>query len=239
MTKLSQISAEAERLLGRMREPKRLALQQELMGLCEDRWLALRGPEPSTPLAYALWSVTPPLADLFADLYTAGDAQLDEVLQGHRPAWGLALLALAEIARGNAEGSQVAHEPMMAFESAAAGKHYAARMTALLHGDLPPPALHKHAQRPPLWKALMAIAARTGRSDFEAVLEMIRLLAASQGSSDTALEQLREALDDVGICFVSVEDDQVRFTQRGHAHKAVTKRKLADSLLEIRQMRIG
>lgn len=239
MPKLSQIADEARRLLGRMHESRQLALQQDLVGLCEERWLALRGAEPSTPLAYAQWSVTPPLADLFADLYTAGDAQLNDVLQGHRPAWGMALLALAEIARGNAQGAQIAHEPMMAFESVSAGTRYAARMAGLLRGELAWPALHKHAQQPPLLTALAVIAARTGRCDLEAVLEVIRLLAASKDSSDAALEQLREALADVGIGFVAVEDKQVRYTQHGHEHKPASTGQLADMLLEIRQKQIG
>jgi hypothetical protein len=32
-----------------MHEPRRLALQQDLISLCEERWLAMRGPEPKTP----------------------------------------------------------------------------------------------------------------------------------------------------------------------------------------------
>jgi len=239
MTKLSQIAFEAERLVGRMQETRRLALQRQLVDLCEARWLALRGPEPTTPLAYALWSVTPPLADLFADLYTAGDAQLNDVLGGHRPAWGLALLALAEIARGNAEGARLAYEPMMAFESANAGTRLAGRMAAFLRGELAWPALHKHSQQPPLWTALAVIAARTGRCDLEVVLEAIRLLAASRDSSDAALEQLREALAAAGVSFLAVEDGQVRFARHGHEHKPATPGQLAEMLIDIRQKQIG
>lgn len=235
MPKLSQIAFEAERLLGHMQESKMLALQQALIGLCEARWLELRGPEPATPLAWALWSVTPPLADLFADLYTAGDARLDEALRGHRPAWGLALLALAEIARGNAQGVQAVHEPMMAFESQTAGAQQAARMAALLRGELAWPLLHRHAQQPPLAKALMLLTARTGRCDLEAVFEVIRLLAASKDSADAALEALRAALAEAGIVFVAVEGEEVRYAQRGHAHKATSRKQLAESLLAIRQ----
>jgi hypothetical protein len=239
MPKLSLIAAEAGRLLGHMHEARRLGLQQDLTGLCEAHWQALRGPEPTTPLAHALWSATPPLVDLFADLYTTGDAELDDVLQGHRPGWGLALLALAEIGRGDAEGAQVTHEPMMVFESEKAGAHLAARMAATLHGRMELPPLHKHAPRPPLWKALMVIAAHTGRSDLKAVAEVLRLLAAAPESSDAALEQLRKALDEVGIGFVAVEDDHVCYTQRGHEHKPASLKQLADSLFEIRQMQLG
>lgn len=239
MTKLSQIAFEAERLLGHMHESRRLSLQRELIDLCESHWQELRGPEPGTPLAYAVWSITPPLADLFADLYTAGDARLGEVLLGHRPAWGLALLVLAEIARGNAEGAQIAHEPMMACESETAGKHYMARMADLLRGGRPPPAPHKHAQLPPLQKALVAIASFCGRGDFEAALEAVRLLAASRDSSDAALEELRSMLEEIGISFVTAEDGLVRYTQRGHAHKAATFGEIGDALLEIRRNRLG
>lgn len=239
MSKLSQIAFEAERLVGRMQETRRLALQQELVDLCEARWLALRGPQPTTPLAYALWSITPPLADLFADLHTSGDAQLEKVLGGHRPAWGLALLALAEIARGNAEGARLAHEPMMAFESAAAGALLAGRMAAFLRGELTWPASHKHPQQPPLRTALAVIAIRTGRCDLEAVLEVIRLLAASKDSADAALEQLREALGAAGVSFLAVEDGQVRFARHGHEHKPATTGQIAEMLIDIRQKRIG
>ncbi len=96
MTKLSQIAFEAQRLLGHMGESRQLVLQQDLTGLCESHWSELRGAEPGTPLAYALWSIAPPLADLFADLYTAGDARLNDVLRGHRPALDY-LLALDDI----------------------------------------------------------------------------------------------------------------------------------------------
>lgn len=238
MPKLSLIAAEAERLLGRLPGPRRLALQQDLVGLCEARWHELRGAEPKTPLAHVLWSVTPPLADLFADLYSAGDARLDAVLQGHRPGWGMALLALAEIGHGNAEGARLAHEPMMVFETEQAGMQFAARMAALLHGQPEAALLPKHAQPPPLWKALAAIAAHTGRSDLKAVVEVIRLLA-DPVTSDEALKRLRNALDEVGIRFLGIDDDHVRYMQHGHEHKPVTLHDVGDSLLEIRQMRLG
>jgi hypothetical protein len=238
MPKLSLIAAEAERLLGRMREPKRLALQQALTDLCETRWHELRGREPETPLAHALWSTTPPLADLFADLYAAGDARLDDVLQGHKPGWGMALLAMAEIGRGDAEGARLAHEPMMVFESEKAGAQLAAQMSAALNGRLEFPPLHKHAAGLPLGKALAVIAAHTGRSDLKAVVEVIRLLA-DPATSDPALKALRNALDEVGIRFTGIDDNHVRYTQHGREHKPVTLHDVADSLLEIRQKRLA
>jgi len=238
MPKLSLIAAEAERLLGRLPESGRLSLQQALIDLCEAHWRELRGAQPSTPLAYALWSVTPPLADLFADLYTARDARLTDALQGYRPGWGLALLALAEIGRGNAEGARLAHEPMMAFESEAAGAQLAARMAALLHGPEAAPSLHQHGHQPPLWKALALIAAHSGRCELKAVLEVIRLLA-DPSAADPTLQALRNALEAVGIHFLGIDDAHVRYTQHGHAHKPESIKELGDRLLEIRQLRLG
>lgn len=51
MPKLSLIVTEAERLIRRLPEPKRRALQQALADLCETRWRELSGPEPATTLA--------------------------------------------------------------------------------------------------------------------------------------------------------------------------------------------
>lgn len=238
MPKLSLIAAEAGRLLGRLPEPRRLRLQQELTGLCEARWHELRGPEPTTPLAHALWTATPPLADLFAELFTAGDARLDDVLQGHRPGWGMALLAQAEIARGNAEGARLAHEPMMVFETESAGAKLAARMAEILSGRAQAAPFHKHDSQPPLWKALGAIAAHTGRSDLMAVAKVIRLLA-DPATSDEALKRLRNALDELGIRFLGIEDSHVRYALHGHEHKPATLNEVSDALLEIRRMRLG
>jgi hypothetical protein len=238
MPKLSLVAAEAERLLGRLPEARRLALQQELVDLCEARWHELRGPEPSTPLAHALWSITPPLVELFADLYTAGDARLDDVLRDHRPAWGLALLGLAEIGRGDAEGARLVHEPMMVFESETAGARLASRMAALLSGRQKELPWHRHAPQPPLWKALALIAAHTRRCDLKAVVEAIRLLA-DPHTSDEALKALRNALDETGIRFLGADDGRIRFAHHGHEHKPVTTRQVGDTLLEIRQARLG
>lgn len=238
MTKLSLIANEAERLLGHMQEAKCLALQQALAELCEAHWHELRGHEPTTPLAHTLWSTTPPLADLFADLYIGGDRRLDDVLQGHRPAWGLALLALGEIGRGNAEGARLAHEPMMALESESAGAHYAANMASMVRGQLEIPHLHKHEQRLPLWRALGLIVSSTRRSDLKAVVEVIRLLA-DPAASDPALKELRNTLDETGIRFLGVDEDRVAYMQHGHEHKPVTIHQLGDTLFGIRQTLLG
>ncbi len=243
MPKLSLIVSEAERLIGRLPEPKQRALQQALTDLCQARWREMRGPEPATALAHALWSVTPPLADLFADLYAASDPRLDHVLQGHKPALGLALLALAEIWRGDAEGARLAHEPMMVFESAEAGAHYAGRIAAALRGQLEALPVHRHASHPPLWKALAVIAAHTGRCDLKAIIQVIGLLVAAPSPlgqpSDEALERLRNELRDLGIRFLGIDDDHIRYEQHDHEHKPASVRQLGDILIEIRQARLG
>lgn len=238
MPKLSLIAAEAERLIGRMRESKRLALQRQLIDLCEARWHELRGREPAGLLAHALWSLTPPLADLYADLYVSGDARLADWLEGHRPAWGMALLALAEIGRGDAEGARLAHEPMMVFESESAGRKLAAQMSAALAGRLAFAPAPRHAPSLPLERALILIAQHTGRCDLKAVVETIRLLA-DPAASDPELDSLRKALDEAGIRFHGIDDQHVGYTLHGREHKPATLNQLAELLFEIRQGRLG
>jgi hypothetical protein len=142
MPKLSLIESEAARLVDRVPKARRRALQQALLDLCDAHWLDIRGPEPATPLAHALWSAAPPRADLLADLYAAGDSRTQALL-GPKPAQGFALLVLAEIERGNAEGIRLAHDPMMLFDSPAAGARYAEGVAAALHDGAalhgPPP----------------------------------------------------------------------------------------------------
>lgn len=122
MTKLSMIDAEARRLVGRAPEAEQRAFQMALIACCEKYWESWRGPEPSPPLARTLWSVTPPLAELFLDMDKNGDAHLADLLAGLSPARALAALVLAEIERGNAEGIHLAYEAMMLFETPQAGR---------------------------------------------------------------------------------------------------------------------
>jgi hypothetical protein len=239
MPKLSLIEAEARRHAGRLPESKGRALQEALIELCQAHWRDIRGPEPTTPLARALWSATPPLAELLADLEAAGDAQLAELLDGLRPASALALLVLAEIERGNAEGVHIAHEAMMTFDSPAAARVYAERIALALRGRLEGPKWHPHSSRAPIWKALAVVAAHTGRHDLRALVEVIRLLVATPAGADEELEQLREALRETGVRFLGVDDDAVRFEQHGRAHKPVTRKRLGDTLSEIRTARLA
>lgn len=239
MPSLSLIATEARRLLRRMEDTRRQALQEALAGLCEAHWLELRGAEPGSPLARALWSVTPPWADLLTNLYAEADPRLDEILPGQDFAKGMALLALAEIERGNESGVQMAHEPMMAFVDTVPSPAWLERIVALLYGTLAPPPPHPHGHEEPLRKALAVIAAHTRRLDLLAVLEVIALLAETPDRSavprDETLEALRRELPRVGIRFLGLEADHVRFEQHGHRHKPVRTRQLGDMLLEIRQ----
>ena len=240
MPKLYLIEAEARRLGGRFSESKRRALQEALIELCEAHWCDIRGPEPTTPLAHVLWSVPPPLAELFVDLHAAGDPRLVELLDGLRPVRALALLVLTEIERGDAEGVRIAHEAMMTFDSPAAERLYAERVALALRGKLEMPPLHRHSSRAPIWKALAIIVAHTGRHDLRTIVEVIRLVVATGADAypDEALE-LREALRETGVRFLEIADGVVRFEQHGRAHKPVTVKRLGDMIAEIRQARLA
>jgi len=238
MPKLSLIESEATRLVGRLPETRRRARQQALIDLCEAHWPEIRGPEPATPLAHVMWSTPPPCADLLADLFAAGDGRLDGLPHGRRAPQAFALLVLAEIERGNAEGIRLAHEPMMLFESPAAGARYAEDVAAALRGGGEALHVHPHDSRPALWKALACIAAQTGRCDLAAVTGVIGLLAslpADAQAADEALERLRGKLGETGVHFLGIDDGHIRFEVRGHAHPPVDTRQLGEMLAEIRR----
>lgn len=234
MTNLSSMNAEAAQLVGRLPEPERRSLQQALADLCESHWRELRGPEPVAPMARALWAITPPLADLCADLHALRDARLDEVLQGRTPAQAFALLVLGAIERGDAEGAHAAYEPMMLFESPQAGARYVEGIGAVLRGKLDAPHLHRHESSPPLMKALSLLAAGCRRYDVPGLVCVIGLLLAPH-SADEAVEQLRAALNEIGVRFTAIDDGHVQFELHGHAHKPATLRQLGETLGEIRR----
>jgi hypothetical protein len=216
-------------------------LQAALIELCEAHWQEIRGPQPTTALAHALWLAAPPLAELFVDLHAAGDARLAELLDGMRPARAFALLVLAEIERGDVEGVHVAHEAMMTFDSPAAASVYQERIALALRGALQGPALHRHSSREPLWKALVVIAAHTGRHDLKALVAAIGLLAAAPAGApaDEVLERLRVALRELGVRFLDIDDRQVRFDLHEREHKPVSRKRLGDLLAEVRQARLA
>lgn len=221
-----------------MPEAKLRAAEQDLSDLCEAHWRELRGSDPTSPLAHALWSVTPPLADMFADLYAAGSSQLAHLLQGHKPAWGLALLVLGQIECSDAEGARLAYEAMMVFESETAAAHYARHVAAMLRLEWQAAPLHRHTSLPPLWKALAAVAAHTRRFDLKAVICVIQLLAGLHTASqpmDESLGRLRDALGELGVHFLGIDDKQVRYEQHGRMHKPASLRQVGDMLIQIRQ----
>ena len=242
MTRLSIINNEARRVLRQMSGHRLHTMQNDLMELCRLRWEELRGRKPTAPLAQALWEVMPPAADLFVDLYGAGDLRLDDALAGANPNCGLAALVMAEIENGDLEALHIAYEAMMLFSSPAAGRVYAEAVARALRGELDGPRLHrKSSRKAPLWKALVVIASHTGRHDLKALLAVIRLLIAMDESAtaDKSLEQLRDELQQAGIQFVALENDLIRFNLHERPHKPISRKRFTDLLAEVRQARLG
>lgn len=219
-------------------------MQIALVELCEAHWNdELRVPQPAGLLARAVWSLTPPLSDLLLDLHAAGDWRLDAMLPGRNLAKGMALLVLAEVEHGNEAGVHLAHESMMAFQSAPPPAAWLERINALLSGTLAPPQLHAHDHHGALWRSLATIAIQTHRLDLPALLAVIRLLAtpgeASAASGDASLTALRNAVLAQSIRFLGIENDEVCFEQHGHAHEPVRTRQVSEMLLDIRRLWLG
>jgi hypothetical protein len=238
MVRLSHIASESRRQVGRLAETRLRTLQQALSDLCEGRWQEIRGAEPAAPLALALWSATPPLSDLYLDLCGAEDMRLQELLDRLTPARGLAVLALAEIERGDMEGVHLAYESMMILDTLTAAHPYTDRVASTLRGGFEAKKLPRKIKREPLGKALAILVDHIGRHDLKAVSEAIRLLA-SESPPDDALEQLRAALLEAGIQFTGIEDDHISFDLHGRPHKPVRLNRLLETLLAIRQARLG
>jgi hypothetical protein len=240
MTKLSSIDAEARRLAGRAPEAEQRAFQAALINCCEQYWQELRSPQPPQPLARTLWSITPPLAELFVDMVRRGDAHLADFLTGRKATRALAALVLAEIERGNAEGAHIAYEAMMLFDTPQAGLVHAERVAAALRAPHPVRALRPPAARAVLWKALAEIVAHTARHDLAAVNAVISLLAQpAMAPLDATLETLRAAVKAVGVQFLGFKADTLSFLAHDHEHKPVTRKHLAELLAEIRQLRLA
>ncbi len=237
--KLSEIRSEAAIICGRLPEEKRHAFQQGLTDLCRARWKEIRGNEPADSLARAIWMIDPPLSDLFLDLIASGDARLGEALHGLSPAQGLALLILAEIEEGNEEGARIAHESMMLFDSGAAGMHHAAKIASLLRGNIPFRIHHPHSSRPALWKALGIIAQSTKRFDVSSAVVAMGLLSGKPGDRQGELDVLGERLESMGIRFLGVEDDHIRYSVHGREKSPLSRRQAALMLEEIRAIRIS
>ena len=242
MTKLSLINNEARRVLRQIPGHRLQAMQNDLRELCQIRWQELRGKKPAAPLAQALWAAMPPAADLFVDLYGSGDLRLDDALAGANPNCGLAALVISEIENGDLEALHIAYEAMMLFESPAAGQVYAEAVARALCGELDGPRLHrKSSRKAPLWKALVVITSHTGRHDLQALLEVIRLLTTTDASTavDESLERLRDELQQAGVKFVALDNDLIRFELHERPHKPISRKRFADLLAEVRQLRLG
>jgi hypothetical protein len=240
MPSLTLIETEAQRLSRRIPLTRRRTLQGAVVQLCECYWQELRGPQPQTTMRQALWSVTPPLSDLFIDLYRAGDVRLDEALAGYEPAQGMALLVLAQIENDDEASVHISQEAMMVFETPPPPQPWLERVASLLRGALEMPGLHHHDTHTPLWKALYVIASHSKRFDLPAALAVIQLLLTDQYTSlsvrDHELEILQTDVAEAGIRFLEIAGDHIYFAQHGHQHKPVRPRQLADMLLEIRQL---
>lgn len=241
MTQLSILEAEARRVVGR-RPPHRLeAAQAALVALCEAHWPEMRGARPPTLLCDAVWALPPPLADLFVHLHATGDARFAEVLGPLAPAQGLALIVLAEIGRGSAEGARRAFEAMMPFQSPASAEAHAREvMAGLAGGKALPASWVRHGHRPALWRAIGVVAMHIGRCDLPAVLEAIRLLAEVQAhpdahADDLPLQSLLAALDELGVVFRGLEDAHLLYLLRGKEKAPVPVQRLHEVLQEVRE----
>jgi hypothetical protein len=128
---------------------------------------------------------------------------------------------------------------MMASESVTLPAEWLERIAALLRGRLEPPPLHPHGRHEPLWRAMAVIAAESGRLDLPAALRVIELLTeegrAPAAPPDGKLEAIRAELEEVGVRFLALEDDQILFAQHGKPHKGVRSRRAGEMLAEIRR----
>ncbi|TAK42045.1 MAG: hypothetical protein EPO27_17865 [Betaproteobacteria bacterium] len=232
MTKLSLIDAEARRPLGRIRPERIERIGAALRELCAVRWLELRGPAPLTPLTQALWDAQPPPADLYVELFAAGDPRLAAALGRLTPAQGLAVLALDDLAHDRAEGARAAHEAMMAFRSPGSRSAFCADIGGRVVVRKPrKPHWHRHSSRPAFEKAMVAIRDETGRDDADGLAAAIDFLArvqsgAAAAGDDAGAEQLLQALRDLGIVFLGFERRGLRYALHGVERKRVALRDL-------------
>lgn len=236
MTKLLIIDAEARTVLGRLPAPRMRGLQTSLAALCEAGWPKIRGPEPTTRLAKALWEIPPHYADIFVHLYGIADQNLMAVIAHLTPAQALALLVLIEIERGDAEGARSAFAAMRLFESPAAGMAHVRAILAGSGGHAPEASL-RHAHRPALWRAVVGLAVQTGRWDTRAVMESIRQVALTQaspaGPADSSdMQRILDMLRELGVTFLRLEGDRLIYAVRGEEREPVRCKQLTEMLAE-------
>lgn len=240
MTKLSFIAIEARRHLGRIPEQELEVLQRTLIKLGENHWLDIRGPEPASGLARALWAVTPHLSDLIVDLYGAPDPIISEAIYYLPPTKVLAALVLAEIEHGDAEGARLAYEAMMLFETPQARDIHTDSVRSRLHGVRPERGRwRKHAHHDPLFRSLAMISELTGRSDFQAMSVAVEYLTAIQTSlaareGDPEVKRILEFLRDMDLVFQGFEEGRIHYTLRGVSKKPISGKRLEEMLAQIR-----
>jgi len=241
VTKLSILETEARRVLGRRLRRGVQALQESLVGLCQEHWPEIRGPQPQTTLARAVWEIRPPLAELFVHLYAAQDPRLATALDRLTPAQALGLLVLSELEHGDAEGARTAHEAMMLFESQAGRDAHTRAVVAKLgaYGRGFASRLI-HARRPPLWRAVAAVAAHIARHDSPALREAARVLAQAQAapaglSGDHELGPLLQTLRSLSVVFRGLDGTRLLYSVRGEEQGALTAKRLADMLAQIQE----
>ncbi|MEW5972701.1 MAG: hypothetical protein AB1713_02960 [Pseudomonadota bacterium] len=237
MTKFSIMVDEVHRVLGWIPGPRSEALRERLVRLCREHWQEMRGPMPSTCLAKALWGTPPHLSSLFAHLYAIGDSRLADVLGHMEPQQGLALLVLAEIEHGEAEGARSAYAEMHVFESPAARAAWLDSLRAGPGGHAPGARL-RHAHRPVLWRAVVEFATQTGRWDLDGVLAGLGLLGEVQAGAlpvEPDAQPILALLDELGVTILGIEADHLRFAVRGEEHEPVHFKKIADILAEGRE----
>lgn len=241
MSRLSTIEAEARRVLGRIPASRIQALQGPLVALCEAHWTEMRGPEPTGRLARTLWEIPPHLADLFVHLYAVADARLPEVLGRLRPSQALALLVLAELERGDAEAARSACATMQSFESPAV-RAFVAQASLVPSADRAPVARLGHARRPALWRAVVGLAASTGRRDARALVEVLQLAAQAQSGAAAAagtddLKPVLEVLDELRVTLLGIGEGRLHYALRGIEQEPVPLGRLVRILSEERQAR--
>jgi hypothetical protein len=232
MTKLAIIQAEAQRLVRRLRPERLGARAEELRQLCAARWPELRGPAPQAPLARAVWEARPPLAELFAELCATGDPRLVIALGRLSAAQGLAAMALAELARGDANEARSAYEAMMPFRSPGSRAAYSAAVSAKLSGEKRVrPQWHRHSSHPAIEKAVAAIRDETGRDDLNALVAAIEFLARVQSGGiacgdDATAGRLLQVLRDLGVEFRGFDRHGLRYVLRATERKQIPLRDL-------------
>jgi len=240
MTKLSFIESEARKHLGRISEQDLEGLQRSLIKLSEKHWANIRGPEPASGLARALWAVEPHLAGLIVDLYGNSDPGFFEAVCRFPKTKVLAALVLAEIEQGDAEGARMAHEAMMLSESPQAIEIYTDFVRSRLRGARPEHGRwHKHAHHDPFFRSVSMISKQTGRNDFQAIAVAVEYLSAIQASpnakeGDQQVKQIFDFLQDMDLVFQGFEAGKIHYTLRGTARKPLSRKRLEEILAEIR-----